>query len=215
MKKISMYHNNLNKEKGITLIALIITIIVLLILAGVSIATITGENGLLERAKNAKEKTTISENDEKEKINSAKNVIDNFVVGSRETVTISKEEYEKLQKKSILLEKVWGESPVACSYAEWKVIDEVSLAGYGKGKAIISYSSSSREIKASCLHSMIVKNNTMICIDGDLSPSAVTWVQSNANITTTYDENTTIKFRTFMDAAGKPGYSYSILLLPD
>lgn len=34
-------------EKGITLIALVITVIVLLILAGVSIAVLTGENGLL------------------------------------------------------------------------------------------------------------------------------------------------------------------------
>ena len=33
------------KQKGITLIALVITIIVLLILAGVSIATLTGDNG--------------------------------------------------------------------------------------------------------------------------------------------------------------------------
>ncbi len=36
------------KEKGVTLIALVITIIVLLILAGVSIATLTGDNGILE-----------------------------------------------------------------------------------------------------------------------------------------------------------------------
>ena len=35
------------KEKGITLIALVITIIVLLILAGVTIATLTGDNGIL------------------------------------------------------------------------------------------------------------------------------------------------------------------------
>ena len=44
--------------KGITLIALVITIIVLLILAGVSIATLTGENGILTRATQAKEDTT-------------------------------------------------------------------------------------------------------------------------------------------------------------
>jgi len=43
--------NNLKtKEKGITLIALVITIIVLLILAGVSIVTLTGENGLVTKA---------------------------------------------------------------------------------------------------------------------------------------------------------------------
>ena len=43
-----------NNTYGITLIALVITIIVLLILAGVSIATLTGPNGLLTRANDAK-----------------------------------------------------------------------------------------------------------------------------------------------------------------
>ena len=43
--------------KGITLIALIITIIVLLILTGVSIATLTGQNGILTQAQNAKQAT--------------------------------------------------------------------------------------------------------------------------------------------------------------
>ena len=45
------------KEQGITLIALVITIIVLLILAGVSIAMLTGENGILTQAQTAKENT--------------------------------------------------------------------------------------------------------------------------------------------------------------
>ena len=45
------------QTKGITLIALVITIIVLLILAGVSIAMLTGENGILTQAQNAKERT--------------------------------------------------------------------------------------------------------------------------------------------------------------
>ncbi len=44
-----------NIEQGITLIALVITIIVLLILAGVSIATLTGDNGILKQANQAKE----------------------------------------------------------------------------------------------------------------------------------------------------------------
>ena len=50
-----------NKEKGITLIALAITIIVLLILAGVAIATLTGDNGVLTKAASAKEKTERAE----------------------------------------------------------------------------------------------------------------------------------------------------------
>ena len=41
----------MKNQKGITLIALVITIIVLLILAGITIAMLTGENGLLTRAK--------------------------------------------------------------------------------------------------------------------------------------------------------------------
>ena len=44
-------------EKGITLIALVITIIVLLILAGVSIAMLTGDNGILNQAQKAKNET--------------------------------------------------------------------------------------------------------------------------------------------------------------
>ena len=51
-------------QNGITLIALVITIIVLLILAGVSIATLTGENGILTRANDAKINTGIAEEKE-------------------------------------------------------------------------------------------------------------------------------------------------------
>lgn len=54
MKKIQ------KKERGITLIALVVTIIVLLILAGVSIAMLTSENGIINQAQNAKEKTEIA-----------------------------------------------------------------------------------------------------------------------------------------------------------
>ena len=43
------------RNNGITLIALVITIIVLLILAGVTIASITGENGILSKATNARD----------------------------------------------------------------------------------------------------------------------------------------------------------------
>ena len=52
---------NFKNEKAITLIALVITIIVLLILAGISIATLTGNNGLLSKATSAKEETKKAE----------------------------------------------------------------------------------------------------------------------------------------------------------
>ena len=63
MKIIKKQTKNNN---GITLIALVITIIVLLILAGVSIAMLTGENGILTQAQNARNKT--EEAEEKERI---------------------------------------------------------------------------------------------------------------------------------------------------
>ncbi len=49
----------IGNKRGITLIALIVTIIVLLILAGVTIATLTGENGILTKANTAKIETAI------------------------------------------------------------------------------------------------------------------------------------------------------------
>ena len=51
----------IRNEKAITLIALIVTIIVLLILAGVTIATLTGENGILTQATRAKEESEKAE----------------------------------------------------------------------------------------------------------------------------------------------------------
>ena len=55
----------MTNNKGITLIALVITIIVLLILAGVSIAMLTGQNGILTQASNAKSDTAKAEIAEK------------------------------------------------------------------------------------------------------------------------------------------------------
>ena len=52
------------QERGITLIALITTIIVLLILAGITIGAITGSNGIIGQAQSAKEETEISQEKE-------------------------------------------------------------------------------------------------------------------------------------------------------
>ena len=53
MESISKFKKNLG-SRGITLIALVITIIVLLILAGVTIATLTGENRNINKGTNCK-----------------------------------------------------------------------------------------------------------------------------------------------------------------
>lgn len=61
MKGKFLMNFKIKKEKGITLIALVITIIVLLILAGVTIATLTGDNGILTRAAEASFRQEMSE----------------------------------------------------------------------------------------------------------------------------------------------------------
>ena len=59
-----MLKETLKRNKGITLIALVVTIIVLLILAGISIAMLTGQNGILNRASEAQEKTGTAQKEE-------------------------------------------------------------------------------------------------------------------------------------------------------
>ena len=73
------------KEKGITLIALVITIIILLILAGVTLTTALSQNGLFERAKYAGEKYKESEADEAEKLGEVEEEIDKIIDGENPT----------------------------------------------------------------------------------------------------------------------------------
>ena len=64
--KLKLSKKDIKANRGITLIALVITIIVLLILAGVTIATLTGDNGLLTKAGDAR--NTSEKAGEKERI---------------------------------------------------------------------------------------------------------------------------------------------------
>ncbi len=73
-----MLKNTFKRNKGITLIALVVTIIVLLILAGISIAMLTGQNGILNRASEAKEKTQIAQEDENEKLQGYEKIINKY-----------------------------------------------------------------------------------------------------------------------------------------
>ena len=70
------------KQNGITLIALVITIIVLLILAGVSIAMLTGQNGILTQAQNAKNRTEEAKAEEQNRLDEYENKINEYVNGN-------------------------------------------------------------------------------------------------------------------------------------
>ena len=75
------------KQNGITLIALVITIIVLLILAAVSIATLTGENGILTRANDAKVETRGAAVEEEKDLWKANKLANEYSSGDVETLT--------------------------------------------------------------------------------------------------------------------------------
>lgn len=72
----------LMKNKGITLIALVITIIVLLILAGISIQMLIGDNSILQRAGEAREKTEYGEIKDIFAMSYADAVADKYVAGN-------------------------------------------------------------------------------------------------------------------------------------
>ncbi len=79
--------NNKKMSKGITLIALVVTIIVLLILAGISVQMLTGDNGIFNRSGDAKEKTDIAAEKEIVKISAL--------------ASISKERYGEITKEKL------------------------------------------------------------------------------------------------------------------
>ncbi len=76
-----------NKNNGITLIALVVTIIVLLILAGISISMLTGQNGILNRASEAKEKNEDATDLEYLQTKAYEAITNYYVSGSNETET--------------------------------------------------------------------------------------------------------------------------------
>ena len=73
-----------NNQRGITLIALVVSIVVLIILAGVSIAMLVGENGIITQAQRAKENTELAEQKEKEDMESLENQMNEYLMGIKQ-----------------------------------------------------------------------------------------------------------------------------------
>lgn len=89
----------MKNSKGITLIALVVTIIILLILASVTIGFTMNGTGLFEKAKIAKEISKNAQEDEENKIKQYGNDIDNYINGTRETITLTEEEYNMFKSQ--------------------------------------------------------------------------------------------------------------------
>ena len=111
--------NKIRNTKGITLISLVVTIIILLILAGISIATLMGDNGLINRANDAKIATEIASIKEEiqtdilsEQAGNNGNISDDTLKGILEKYGILSEE-EKLIDKTLTTTKGNHEIKVA------------------------------------------------------------------------------------------------------
>ena len=69
----------MREQKGITLVALVITIIVLLILAGVALATLTGNTSIIDNANNAVQRYNASANEDQNVINQVENLFQKYL----------------------------------------------------------------------------------------------------------------------------------------
>ena len=112
------------KNKGVTLIALAVTIVVMLILAGVTISVLNGENGIVKQAQKAKEESKIKELNEKVRIDIAGKRVEN--INGELRVSVLKE----------ILDKYFDNVPV-----ETQITSETKLKAkeeYGKYEMKIS-----------------------------------------------------------------------------
>lgn len=91
----------MNKMKGITLISLVITIVILIILTTVIVNLSLGNNGIFNRTKTAKEQYTNSQQDEENQISDMEAQVE---MNSRESITISKAEYDSIINRLETLE---------------------------------------------------------------------------------------------------------------
>ena len=75
----------MKNQKGVTLVALVVTIIVLIILAGISINLILGDNGIITISKKAKENTELAKIEEETELNELYTQLENNGESSGET----------------------------------------------------------------------------------------------------------------------------------
>ena len=77
------FKREIRRQKGITLIALIITIVILIILATITINIAFGENGLIKRAEQARDLSEQTTSDEEEQLNSVTEYLDEKLNGTK------------------------------------------------------------------------------------------------------------------------------------
>lgn len=104
----------IKQEIGITLIALVVTIVVLLILAGVSVNALFGNSGIIQKAQDAQNKMNkATENDQRE-INELSNWIENHVNGTESVDTP-----DESTKISFTIDNVTYQAEEGMTWRQW------------------------------------------------------------------------------------------------
>lgn len=129
----------LKNKSGITLIALIITIIVLLILAGITISLVVGDNGILQKSQTAKLNIEIEQ--EKEFIGLAYSAVKSKKLARGDTSAITGVELDAQLQEDNVDARAVGDKPIVVTFAQsgrrYEVDGGGNVTGIG-GNAVTS-----------------------------------------------------------------------------
>lgn len=109
------------ENNGITLIALVITIIILIILAGITLSLVLGKNGIIEKTKEAKNKTELAKIEEQAAIDNLNEYAENLGNVFDETKGINKPKLDE------------GMIPIKWNGKQWEVTTEDDRDWYNYG----------------------------------------------------------------------------------
>ena len=168
----------LKNEKGITLVALVITIIVLLILAGVTLSMVMGDSGIFGKANNAKEQTKLSNAEEIIKLAVLENKVKS-VSGDADALTneaLKTEIAKKLTEQGYTVNggtvTYYGDKTIdiesyldkekTTTYTAYNVGDQVTVGGE---KFYVIKASSESEEKVTLLAEKNIDTTTMVQSD--------------------------------------------------
>lgn len=147
------------KERGITLIALVITIVILIILATVSISIIFAEGGLIDRAQQAKDLTEQATLKEQQGLNSLMDEMANIMA---EDPSVPPEEPEDSQEAIEITDSYWD---IATLKEEERNIDGYYLI---KSNCTIADSNGGTTISSTGKNIIVIDNNVNCSIQGGI-----------------------------------------------
>ena len=179
------------RNKGVTLIALVVTIVVLLILAGVTIATLTGENGIIQRAVEAREKTEVATLEEKIKLITAESIINEYAGDSEEKTAQEIQNELNGQGENVLVvqwdkyiiydldknkeyrvmsdgtTEYWGESTMGSTLKNIANIDTSLIGQDSDNRSVIGIDSKGNQVNMNFWECMLLDNKTYALNDED------------------------------------------------